>query len=179
MKQVKLYKADDYKTHKVNENKKPKPTRLRKSITPGTVLIVLAGRFKGRRVVFLKQLESGLLLVTGPYKINGVPLRRINQAYVIATSTKVDINGANVASIDDSYFAKHKQRKQKSKDDMFFERSNELTEEDKKRITEKKAKQVEFDRPLIANVKKVEMLGKYLSTRFTLRDNQRPHEMRF
>ena len=179
MKQVRLYKADDYKPKKVNENKKPKLTKLRKSITPGTVLIVLAGRFKGRRVVFLKQLPSGLLLVTGPYKINGVPLRRMNQAYVIATSTKVDVTGANFASVDDSYFAKHKQKKQKSSDNMFFERSNELTEEDKKRINEKKAKQIEFDRPLIANIKKIDLLGKYLATRFSLRDNQKPHEMKF
>ena len=49
-----MYPADDVKVHPIKESKKPKITKLRKQITPGTILIILAGRFKGRRVVFLK-----------------------------------------------------------------------------------------------------------------------------
>lgn len=60
----------------------------------------------------------------GPYKVNGVPLRRVNQAYVIATSTKVNLAGVQLPAIDDKYFAKEKIAAKKTKEEQFFAQSN-------------------------------------------------------
>ena len=118
------YPAED--EHKHYKKSKPKATRLRKGLEAGRVLILLSGRFRGKRVVFLKQLQSGLLLVTGPYKINGVPLKRVNQAYTITTSTKVDLKGVDVSKIEDGLFKKEKKAK-KAKEEQFFAESSKVT----------------------------------------------------
>lgn len=63
---------------------------------------------------------------TGPFKVNGVPLRRVNQAYVIATSTKVDTTCVDVEKFDDKYFTKETKKKQKKEEGDFFEAEKEV-----------------------------------------------------
>lgn len=100
------YPADDVNKPFARKRLIPRAPAQSKTLTPGKILILLAGKFRGKRVVLLKRLPSGLLLVTGPHKINGVPLRRVNPAYVLATSAAVPLDGVNVANIDDAYFRK-------------------------------------------------------------------------
>jgi len=156
--------------------------KLRGSLTPGTVCILVAGRHAGRRVVFLKQLTSGLLLVTGPFKMNGVPLRRINQRYVIATSTKLDISKVKVPeTLNDSYFHRDKKAARKAR----REQSGDIFASPKAQYTVsdvRKKDQVDMDKAIMGVVKSnsdKKMLMRYLSSSFSLRSGQYPHRMKF
>jgi len=138
--------------------------------------LILAGRFRGKRVIFLKQLKSGLLLVTGPYKINGVPLRRINQAYTIATSTRVDTSKIDVSKISDEFFARVSGKSSGKKDGKeFTEKKEEKVEISKDRLSEQKRVDDAL-KPLIAAQPH---LNHYLNAKFTLTNNMRPHLMKF
>jgi len=172
-----FYPVDDVRLPK-KSRKSPKPATLRSTITPGTVLILLAGRYSGKRVVFLKQLASGLLLVTGPFKINGVPLRRVNQAYVIATTTKVDLGDFKVdESIDDAYFAKPAAKGPHSAEAEFF---SEGKPKEKEAFPESKsAQQKTVDSAIISAVKQTEYLSKYLKASWGLSKGQYPHQLVF
>ncbi|XP_003747643.1 60S ribosomal protein L6 [Galendromus occidentalis] len=153
----------------------------RASITPGTVLILLTGRHRGRRVVYLKQLESGLLLVTGPYKLNSCPLRRIHQSFVIATSTKIDISSVKLPEIKEALFVKPKvprSRGNTSKGgDLFEQKKADYTPSD-----ERKKLQSDVDKQLLAAIAKSadgEILKNYLKKPFGLNSRMFPHALKF
>jgi len=170
-KEPRFYPTEDVKKP-LRHRKTPGPSKLKKSLTPGTIVILLAGRHKGKRVVFVKDLQdSGLILVTGPYKVNGVPLRRVPQSYVIATQTKIDISGCT-AEIDAGLFKR--QKKAKAASEMFEESTEGYAPSD-----ERKALQEEVDDVIVGEISKEAHLRKYMQQLFTLRKKQYPHQMVF
>jgi large subunit ribosomal protein L6e len=136
---------------------------------------------RGRRVVVLKTLTSGNLLVSGPYAINGVPLRRVNPAYVIATSTKVSLEGVNV-NVDDTFFKsarRYTKNELKNASEHRLKKVEAGNQQNSQWRSELKNVQKTVDSKLLENIKKVEHLRGYLGTRFTLTNSSRPHDLKF
>jgi len=77
-------------------------------------------------LLYILCIDTNILSLSGPFKINGVPISRVNQTYVIATSTKVDVSGVNVEKFDDSYFAREKKKKAKKTEGELFETEKEV-----------------------------------------------------
>merc|ERR1712026_306735 len=176
--------ANDYPTAdapakgtSVNFFSKHKRT-VRDSLSAGTVAL-LAGVHKGKRVVVLKQLETGLLLVTGPFKLNGTPLRRVNQRFLLATSTKIDVSGVKVPdTINDKYFARIKAEKTAKKEGDIFDGKKEGYKPSEQR----KKDQVAIDTQVLAAIKankEGQVLRQYLKAPFALSKGQFPHVMAF
>ncbi len=168
------YPVSNLKSHFKRKCKIPKASHISAPLTPGQVVIILSGRFRGRRVVFLKKLESNLLLVTGPYKYNGVPLKRVNAAYVLPTNTKLKVDAEVAKDVKDDFFKKVKIERTKEED--FFE-------DDKKksaRVTEDRKKmQNQVDTVVKKAVDEVPMMKEYLRNRFALKNGDKPHLMKF
>eukprot|EP00906_Rhabdomonas_costata_P036454 RCo051140 len=165
--------------------KRPNPTK----ITPerGQVLILLAGRYRGRRVICLGPWDrKGVFLVTGPYRVNGVPLRRVNRRYVICTSTKIDISKMQLNLKKNTFKKKklgcltHIKRRGGGKKEQreFFRKKLQKW----RRPVPQKRKDLQrrIDEQLIRILKNADpLLTKYLGSIFTLRKNDLPHDMKF
>lgn len=152
------------------------PRRFRPSLTPGTVVILVAGKHAGKRVVVVKHLSSGLLLVTGPHKLNGVSLRRVNQIYVIATSTKLNLTD-KFDNLDDKFFKRIRAAKKNGEKDIFD------SKKEKPQLSEERRQAQRTVDTAVLNAIKANadsrLLRRYLKSRFQLWNGVLPHKMKF
>ncbi|KFB40731.1 hypothetical protein ZHAS_00008157 [Anopheles sinensis] len=151
----------------------------RDSLVRGRVLILLAGRHKGKRVVLLKVLKTGLLLVTGPFELNGCPLRRISQNYVIATKTRLNLKKLSLPKhINDRYFKRVLPKKEtRGERDIFAKKEFKYVASEQRKKDQKTVDKKVLE--AIKNHKDGKIILRYLKSLFALRSNQYPHRMLF
>lgn len=116
--------------------------------------------------------------MTGPFKINGVPLRRVNASYVIATSTKIDLSGLDNKKLEETSTAKYftsTKEADKASEEAFFKQGEKPQK--KEVSSSRKEDQKAIDKVVLASIKKVDMLPSYLASSFSLRKGDKPHEM--
>ncbi|GCA62799.1 60S ribosomal protein L6E [Kipferlia bialata] len=173
-KTVAMYPTERKNTPLKSNRTKHNPTKLRSSIKVGSILILLSGRFAGNRVVCLGQLDSGLLLVTGPYKINGVPLHRVMQSRVQPTSTVLPLEGVDVSAVSEEWFKKPRAKAASTEEEFMEDAEN-------KRVLapEFLSSQKALDAFIMPKVAAIPNMKKYLKSKFALTKGQRFHEMRF
>merc|ERR1712032_243633 len=112
------------------------------------------------------------------HRWNCCPLRRVNQRYLVATSTKLDISKVSVPeNINDKYFARVKAEKSKKEGDIF-----EAKKEAYKPSEQRKADQAAVDAQVLAAIKghaDGAVLRQYLKAGFSLSKGEFPHKMCF
>ena len=151
---------------------------------------MLAGRFRGKRVIHLRNLPQGIILVTGPFKINGVPLRRVNARYVIATRARVPLEGKIDEKIVEkivgkegdggkTYFTKGKREQREKGEEAFFKQAEGEKAKKKEVSGERAEDQKKVDKAVLEGVKGVPHLREYLASTFSLRKGDKPHAMVF
>merc|ERR1739848_955279 len=112
-------------------------------------------------------------------KVNGCPLRRVNQIYVIATQTKLDISGVAIPEhLNDQYYRRQKLQKPKQGEGEIFD-----TKEEEYSVSEqRKDDQVAVDKQILEAIRahpEKKLLFGYLKQLFSLKNHQFPHKMVF
>jgi len=156
----KISKKTIFNGHIKNKNKKGRlicklrgGTKTTFNLKPGSVLILLSKKLLGKKVVLLNTTDSGLFVVTGPFSINGVSMRRVNYKYVIFSGASLNLEKLKTTVLTDEYF--ESLRKSKNKKPQFKNFNSVLAH---------RIRQNFIDKYLVDSLKKEFFIKAYLRT---------------
>mmetsp|Transcript_29247 Transcript_29247/g.57225 ORF Transcript_29247/g.57225 Transcript_29247/m.57225 type:complete len:203 (+) Transcript_29247:25-633(+) len=134
-------------------NKKKKANKSHEKIKKGSVIILLGLKFQGKKAILLKITKKGFFVISGPFSINGIPLRRINPRYALPTEINVDLSNMKLGFINDNYF-------------NFLKKSSKFSSEYQKQklISVHRVRQSAIDEYLKKEIKKHFFLKFYLKS---------------
>ena len=114
--------------------------------------------------------------------MNGVPLRRVNAAYVIGTSTSVDVSGVDSSKLNDAMFKAAEDKSKKKRTTKRSEGEEFFKEADAAALASKTGVSPEFvaaQKAVDGAIKLDDDLKGYLGATFSLSAGDRPHLLKF
>merc|ERR1712168_1090634 len=107
---------------------------------------------------------------------HGVPMRHVNQKYVLPTSTKLDFTVSLPERVNDEYFNRIELNAHEGQDQgEIFQTKKQVY----KASPERKEDQKAVDAAIVSTAKKIPYMVNYLSANFALRNGQNPATMKF
>eukprot|EP00477_Mikrocytos_mackini_P000576 GAHX01000615.1.p1 GENE.GAHX01000615.1~~GAHX01000615.1.p1 ORF type:complete len:184 (-),score=37.24 GAHX01000615.1:34-585(-) len=169
-------------TH-ILQKKGSMPTKRFQQKTPvrqiGTIVILLDGKFAGKRAVLLSNRKNGNVLVAGPSSVNGVGLTFIESIKVLGTSVVLDISKVGfdfeTINFNDIRISREERRKN------WHDSDREFMAEVKNTVDTDKVKELndKVNSVLVGEIKKQELLEEYLKDKFGLKAEDKFHAMKF
>ncbi|KAF7703781.1 60S ribosomal protein L6 [Cucumispora dikerogammari] len=123
----------------------------------GNIVVILEGEFVSKRAIFLGSNKFEAVVI-GPRCLNGVPLMKIDEKYLLKTSTVLKLNKME---IKETTFISEKD---------FSERIN---------FQEPSELEVKLEEEILNEIKKIEFMKAYLSTDFDLKGLNKIEDMKF
>jgi large subunit ribosomal protein L6e len=111
--------------------------------------------------------------------VNGIPLRRLNRAYLILTKTKIDLGKVKLPKVNEKLLSVKKKRVKPTKEGAEKKTKQQRKKERTARSPELIKLQKEIDNSVYSAAKKIPRMIGYLNSHFTLTNTQRPHLMKF
>lgn len=146
-----MYQPEDvpkYVEKYMKKLQKKNERKPRTDLEKGMICVVLEGKYEAKKVFFLKSLKNNMALCTGIKSVNGAAFFKIDEAYLFATSMKINIGDIDVDENNVLVIGKDK-----NVENMEIENSDDLNK---------------IESMILKEIEKIEFMKAYLATPFEI-----------